>query len=183
MMQCKHCKKEITGRKRTYCNEGCSDKYFAEKAANERKIENKKKPVRYCRYEKCGKPLPSDTKRSYCPLSDCYSRQNRLEAKRKRDKTKTKRKFKICNNPKCGKEFRIEKNKYRQDYCSPECKIEATTKKCPHCDKRIGLIYNACFACASVRRKPRVLKTKEDDVPKEKYLVRGKISYPGYREL
>jgi len=85
-----------------------------------------KNTPRFCKYIYCKKPLPEDAhpQKKYCPDTDCYSKQNKLEAKEKCDALRVKKtkKFRICNFDECGKVFEVPTKRPLQAYHSEECR-------------------------------------------------------------
>jgi len=176
--------KPLEGSRTVFCNDSCSAKYTARNVANQRRIENLKLPQKYCRYEKCKKPLPLGTNKAvYCKNTDCYKNQNALDTKNKY-KAKKLPKFRTCELLSCGKEFKVQRNKFRQMYCSEKCRHIALHKKC-ECGEEIMKTSNYCNSCSVRKRKD---KAKEVHKPKKgginpMWLERGNATYTGYRSL
>jgi len=87
---------------------------------------------RFCKYIKCRKLLPKEShhQKRYCIDTDCYSKQNKIEQKERRDKLKASKpkKFKICNFDERGKEFEVDSKAPFKAYCDDECR-NANRKK------------------------------------------------------
>jgi len=96
------------------------------------KDKNLKQPPRFCKYIHCKKLLPKDAhnQKRYCIDTDCYSKQNKIEQKERRDKLKANKpkKFRICNFDECGKEFKVDPKAPLKAYCDDECR-DANRKK------------------------------------------------------
>jgi len=91
------------------------------------KDKNIKNPPRFCKYIKCRKLLPKDAhhQKRYCIGTDCYSKQNKLEAKELRAvNKKIKIISKICNLDGCDNKFEVSGMKQGTLYCSEECRKE-----------------------------------------------------------
>ena len=184
--QCRLCMKPLEGARTVFCNDKCSSDYTARNIKNQRKIENLKVPTRWCRYIHCKKPLPPGTNKAvYCKNTDCYKKQNSIDNKnRYRAKAEKQPTTRICELLSCKNEFKVQKNKYRQSYCSEKCRHTALHKKC-ECGEEIMKTSNYCNSCSVRKRKD---KAKLECKPKKGrinpiWLERGCTTYAGYRSL
>jgi len=132
--------------------------------------------MRTCAYENCEQVLPEkfSTKRKYCEGTDCYYKQNQLDAKKQRaGKVKT-YKTMTCLNEYCENTF--EQKKSTQKYCCTKCRrdqSQITNLKKQNKEVSLYLKTKATAKITSGNKKNIPLKPE--------WLVRGKISYEGHR--
>lgn len=132
--------------------------------------------MRTCAYEKCNKTLPSTftTKQKYCKGTDCYYKQNQLDAKKKRAATIKKYKQLTCLNDYCENTF--DQKKSTQKYCCTECRRQqsqftALKKK----NKEVSLYLKTKEIAKSTNG------NKKNIILKPEWLTRGRIHYEGHR--
>ena len=123
------CRNTLPTSRNKFCSDECSDKFFTRKIRLEKQKKRELNDIdRCCAYEECGKQLPKGihAQKKYCPDTDCYRKQNRLEAQRR---IAIKRANKVeelyeCANDTCTNEF--AKKRKIQIYCCGECRKQQT---------------------------------------------------------
>jgi len=132
---CKLCNATLPAARSTFCNDGCSRRFYLDKQNAARKALNDKLkqelPQRYCKY--CKSPLDKklNIQKLFCKDTECSYKFNQIESKKLRDKKKAKRKAKPlrdCRLEECDKKFSIETCPTKR-YCSDECKKRASVLK------------------------------------------------------
>jgi len=127
-MVCQYCGKEMTGRKRNYCDIECGRNAYKKKFKDQRE---QKKVTKACR--ECGKEfVPMMPWGKFCcdRCRDKYKRQHPN--------------YPSCICKHCGKEY-VPKSKERTTYCSRECAFEHMAAK----PKDPGVVINHC-ACGEI---------------------------------
>ena len=124
------CNNPLTGSRKKFCSDKCSEKHHAEiirARKRETLIANSK--TRYCKYQLCGKELPKDMNlnKNYCKGTDCYRKNNALEAKQKRDAKKKNKEIimVVCANDECNE--MLEKHHVKK-YHSNQCRLDQVKK-------------------------------------------------------
>lgn len=135
-----------------------------------------------CKYEKCNKPLNEETKKVYCTNTDCYYKQNQIDAKRKRDAKKRVLEVRECKA--CGVTFTAAFLANRQMYCTKACQKLNAKKSCA-CGTLIDKCHNKCIECHTIHKREAPIaltrkKVKYSHKPPSYTLVRGPIQYRGH---
>lgn len=113
---CRHCKKEISGRKRRFCNRECQQEHGYQKRTSDWQG----------RCHLCNKKI-SGHKRRWC---DAVCRENA------RDRLKHE-----CTCQACGKVFKS--NKLNREHCSKKCRTMMAAGECRNCgDLFVRVIFN-----------------------------------------
>lgn len=173
------CENILPAGRRKYCSDKCMDRFFALRVIAAKAEERKKlreKDIRVCKYELCNKKLPTTANnlKKYCFGTDCYGKQNQLEAKRRREnRNKDIGKSKqVCKNDNC--ELIVEGD-YRRKYCSDKCRIDQVKTNEDLKLQTEANIYK--------KTKENALKkngNKKKIGVRKKFLVRGNPTYQGY---
>lgn len=163
-MVCQYCGKEITGRKRKYCDIECGRNAHKKKLKDQRE---QKKVTKTCR--ECGKAfVPKMPWGKFCcdRCRDKYKRQHPN--------------YPSCICKHCGKEY-VPKSKERTTYCSRECAFEHMAAK----PKDPGVIINYCVCgeiitpkhkyCDECRKESKRIRVREAAKQKHTANVKPKI--------
>jgi len=132
---------------------------------------------RFCKYTHCRKLLPKDChhQKRYCVDTDCYSKQNKIEQKERRDKLRANKpkKFRTCNFDECKKSFEVDPKAPLKAYCDDECR-NANHKKVQA--KRWEQEQIKIVAKREERVQATIAETGTKSGIAKRFLVRGTIS-------
>ena len=138
-----------------------------------------KQPPRFCKYIHCKKLLPKDThhRKKYCPDTDCYAKQNKLEAIVRREANKkVKIISKVCALDGCDNQFEMSDMKRGICYCSEECRKEKRKQTSREYFKRHNQTADKPKREMVTGIEKRVDKLRDSGI-NPRFLVRGNISY------
>lgn len=144
---CKHCGKELTGKRTSYCNDGCRKGY-----------ENGKNYQRKCRH--CGEYFIGSRTGYTCPKCLSTIRKNKHKYKSK------------CIV--CGKEFVGSKSK---KYCSRSCQNKnASVNICEYCGEEFKGRYNAKYCSDKCMKNGNLIRFANNKLKKIKNIKEKHIN-------
>ena len=136
------------------------------------------KHPRFCKYVFCKKLLPKNTPtlKKYCLGTDCYSKQNSIAAKERRDiaRTKKPKKFKVCNFDECKKRFEVPAKSPLRESCSDECR-DARKRKVQNISKATIAKEKTVRKEEAIKIEKKVDKLRDSGI-EQCFLERGNIS-------